>query len=601
MRHLSLLVLILLIKAFLSQPLSAQTLEEKIRLVENSLMPFVPIEGYAGWTIEERMKVHQVQGLSIAVIKDFQVEWAKGYGWADTARQIPMTPDILLSAGSISKWVMSAGVFKLVEEKKLTLDDPVNTFLKSWQLQDNDLSKTRKPTLRMLLSHTAGTSQSAYFGYEPSVSPLPSLVDILDGKSPDGTRRVGIVREPGSGFQYSGGGSLIAQLAMMDVSGEEFEPLMRRLIFDPLGMDEATFSQPLDPKFAEKASWGYQDAVWFKGTPYVYPQQAAAGLYATPRALADFVIEMQLAYQGKGKLLSQASAREMMTAQAIFQEGNNTKEEIAVGPFLLQQPDNTEDRGKYFYFDGANAGFISSAMGNLTEGYGVVVMVNSGNDYNGLHKEVKRAVAEVYDWYNFLPKPIQPVNLSSAVLNEFEGRYRKNDDEVLTVQREENHLIVRYNGGMPIYTFPIGGDSVVFTDYNIRGWFTRDEKGQVTGIQNQYQQEPLPRMVDGEFTLYELFATGRYAQAKDRLRQRDMDESAITYLAYENARKLDIAQAILEVAEEKFPKSGLVWERWGDFYLLKGDPTKALESFKKSIEFAPFNPDLRKKIERISN
>jgi CubicO group peptidase (beta-lactamase class C family) len=577
----------------------SQNKAEKIHQVENNLIPFAPVEGFKAWNLEERMKYHKIQGVSIAVIKDFKVDWAKSYGWADTARRIPMTTETMLSAGSISKFLMAAGALKLVEQGKLDLNKPINNYLTSWKLGENDFTKKTPVTLRMLLSHTGGTSQSAYFGFEPTIKKLPTIVEILDGKSPDGTRRVGVNKEPNTGFQYSGGGSLIAQLAMMDVSKMEFEPLMRDLVFNSLDMNNATFEQPLSDKYAAKASWGYQNANWFKGTPYVYPQLAAAGLYTTPTDLAKFIIDIQKSYHGKGKILSQNSVKEMMKPQAIFEEGNNSKEQIAVGPFLYQQPQNKEEKGIYFYFDGANAGFIASAMGNLTEGYGVVIMVNSGNDYNGLCKEIKRSIAKVYDWYNFLPEPIKPITLENKILESYTGRYKNNDNEVLNVRKEGNYLVLNYNNNQDIYTFPIAKDTVVFTDYNFKGWFVRNEKGEVLGLQNQYQNAPILRMKEGEFITSELLKMKRFEEAKEQLRKAQINEYQITYMAYDNAKDPEAAKAILEVASEKFPKSSIVLARWGDYYSLKNDKTNALLNYENALKLEPSDKDLMEKIKGL--
>jgi CubicO group peptidase (beta-lactamase class C family) len=594
MKSTKLLLIVLLCN--IARQTFAQSQKDRIRQVENNLIPFVPVEGFKTWNIEERMKYHKIQGVSIAVIKDFKVDWAKSYGWADTARKIPMTTETMLSAGSISKLLMATGALKLVEEGKLELDKPINNYLTSWKLGENDFTKKTPVTLRMLLSHTGGTSQSAYFGFDPSIKKLPTIVEILDGKSPDGTRRVGVNKEPNTGFQYSGGGSLIAQLAMMDVSNTDFEPLMRALVFNPLGMNNATFEQPLSDKYALKASWGYQNATWFKGTPYVYPQLAAAGLYTTPTDLAKLIIDIQKSYHGKGKILSQYSAREMMKPQAIFEEGNNSKEQIAVGPFLYQQPKNKEEKGIYFYFDGANAGFIATVMGNLTEGYGVVIMVNSGNDYNGLCKEIKRSVAKVYDWYNFLPEPIKPLLLDQKTLESYTGRYKNNDNEVLNVRKEGNYLVLNYNNNPDIYTFPIKKDTVVFTDYNFKGWFVRNEKGEVIGLQNQYQNAPILRMKEGEYITSELLKMHRFEEAKAQLRKVQINEYQITYMAYDNAKDPEAAKAILEVASEKFPKSSIVFARWGDYYSLKNDKANALLNYENALKLEPSDKDLMEKI-----
>lgn len=593
------IIILFLLSGF--QFVNAQTKQVKARIksVENGLIPLVPVKGFKSWTIEERMKHHNIPGVSIAVINNFKVEWVKAYGWADTVRKIPMTTQTMLSAGSISKMLMAAGALKMVEQQKLHLDQPINQFLSSWKLGENDFTAKTPVTLRMLLSHTAGTSQSAYFGYEADLARFPSLVEILDGRSPDGTRRVAVVKEPNTGFQYSGGGSLVAQLAMMDVSKMAFEPLMRSLVFDPLGMSAATFEQPLTEKYAKRASWGYQDVSWYKGTPYVYPQQAAAGLYATAGDLAKFIVDLQLSYYGRGKILSKDMLKQMMQPQAIFSEGNVSKEQIAVGPFLYQRPDNTEDKGIYFNFDGANAGFIASAMGNLTEGYGVVIMVNSGNDYNGLCKELRRAVAKTYGWYKFLPDEITPVQLDTVLLNSYTGRYRKNENEVVYVSREGDHLLVRYNNSLPIYTFPMQKDTVVFTDYNIKGWFSRNAQGQVTGIQNQYQTQAMPRMKDDEFSIEELFNLKRYDDAKVQLRKMNADENQLTYMAYEKTKHFEAAKAILEVAEERFPNSVMVLANFAKLYLLYNNRSKALEYGERALKIDPANKELQEQVQLL--
>jgi CubicO group peptidase (beta-lactamase class C family) len=588
-------LLLALATAIAAQP---SQLADRIKAVENNLIPFVPVEGFESWNIEERMRFYGVKGASVAVIHNFKVDWAKAYGWADTLRQIPMTTETMLSAGSISKLLMAAGAFQLVEAGKLTLDQPINQYLSSWKLAENDFTRQTPVTLRMLLSHTGGTSQSAYYGFEASVTDLPTPLEVVSGAPKSQSRAVGVIKQPGTGFQYSGGGSMVAQLAMMDASGEQFDPLMRRLVLDPLGLQSSTFTQPLAPAYAQRASWGYQDAAWYKGTPFVYPQQAAAGLYSTPTDLANFMIELQRCYQGKGDLLTQASLREMMREQAVLSEGSY-KESIAAGPFLLQRRDNTEEKGIYFTFDGANAGFTAFAIANLTEGSGVVIMLNSGNDFNALGKEIRRAVAKTYNWYKFLPEPITPITLPNNILDEYTGRYRKGPDEVLYLRREGNYLVENINQGKAIYCFPTAKDSIVFTDFNIKGWFVRDAAGRVVGIQNAYQNAPLPRMKADEFTVSELFQKGDFEAAKAQIRTMGFDEYGITYQAYDSYRNLKVARAYLEVAQELFPKSSIVLTRWGDYFFLVNDKKTASEYYNKALLLNPSDTYLLERLQEL--
>ena len=155
-------------------------LDKQIKQVENNLIPYVPIKGFKGWNIIDRMKYYNVPGVSIAVIKDFKIAWAKGYGLADTTKKIPVTTETMFSAGSISKFLMAVTALKMVENKQIELEAPINNYLTSWKIAENDFTKKTPITLRMLLSHSAGTSQTSYFGFTPN-QPLPNIVEILRG------------------------------------------------------------------------------------------------------------------------------------------------------------------------------------------------------------------------------------------------------------------------------------------------------------------------------------------------------------------------------------------------------------------------------------
>jgi CubicO group peptidase (beta-lactamase class C family) len=124
----------------------AQTTDQ-IKKVENGLIPYVPVKGFPSWNIYQRMKYYHVKGVSIAVIKDYKLAWAKGYGLADTARNMSVTTKTMFSAGSISKFLAAAVAMCLVEQNKLQLDSPVNHYLRSWKIGENDFTrkKTRYP------------------------------------------------------------------------------------------------------------------------------------------------------------------------------------------------------------------------------------------------------------------------------------------------------------------------------------------------------------------------------------------------------------------------------------------------------------------------
>ena len=564
-------------------------LADQIIQVENNLIPFVPVKGFKGWNILDRMKYYKVPGVSVAVIRNYKVAWAKGYGLADTTTKVPVTTETMFSAGSISKFLMAVTALKMVEKKQIALEAPINNYLSSWKIADNDFTRKTPVSLRMLLSHTAGTSQTSYFGFTPN-QPLPNLVEILSGTKISESRPVVVNSEPDKEFRYSGGGSMIAQLALMDVSKQSLESLTQAILFDKLDMKNSTFTQPVSVKFAKQSAWAYSSASWFKGMSYVYPQQAAAGLYSTPTDLAKFFIDVQKSYLGKGKILGQAITKQMLTPQQNVSDGSY-KEQIAIGPFLIQRTDNKDPKGVYFKFTGVNAGFLAFGMASVEGGNGVIIMMNSGDDVNGLGKEIRRAVAKTYDWTNFLPKEIEPISLSENELDKFTGRYKMADDEVLYLRRENNYLVENINDGNNIYCFPIAKDSIVFTDYNVKAFFKTNEQGEVVSLQNIWQEKPMMKMKADEFSPSEYLKMKKYDEAKYAFRQMKMNEYRITYLAYDLMNKkpmnANAVKTILELAVEQNPKSSIVYSRWGDYYLKLNDRTSAIKSYETALELDP--------------
>ena len=148
---------------------------KKINQVEHSLAGWIQIkDAPIVWTLQERMKFYNAYGVSIAVIKDYKIEWAKGYGWADNAELRPVTVNTLFQAGSNSKSLNAIGVLKLAEDKKLDLYADINNYLKTWKFPYDSISKGKKITTANLLSHTAGLTIHGFQGYEAG-SPIPTI------------------------------------------------------------------------------------------------------------------------------------------------------------------------------------------------------------------------------------------------------------------------------------------------------------------------------------------------------------------------------------------------------------------------------------------
>ena len=219
----------------------AQT--EKISEVEKNLTGRIIFEGDAPMNLQERMAFYKIKGLSMAVIQNYKIIWAKGYGWADEDKKIPVTTQTLFQAASISKSLNAVGVLKLVQDKKLDLYTDINTYLTSWKFPYDSLSKGKKINMANLLSHTGGLTVHGFGGYEQGKQ-IPSVGDILDGKKPANSPAVRSLYEPGIKYEYSGGGITISQQIIADITHMPYDKYMDEQILKPMGMTNSTYAQP---------------------------------------------------------------------------------------------------------------------------------------------------------------------------------------------------------------------------------------------------------------------------------------------------------------------------------------------------------------------
>ena len=293
----------LLLLLSLSLNVFAQNVKDKIKSFEDNLLSW-DTSKTKKWTLKERMAFYNMNAVSIAVIKDYKIEWTKAYGYADVAENRKATPQTLFQAASISKSINSLGLLKLVEQGKLGLDDDINNYLKTWKFPYDSLSKGKKISIANLLSHKAGLSVHGFGGYQKGKE-LPSIIQILDGQKPANSPAVRSVFEPNLKFQYSGGGTTISQLILENTTGEKYEDYMLKNVLTQLGMNESSYHQPPSSDKEKLLATAYNNGEEVKGKYHIYPEKAAAGLWTNPNDLAKYIIETQLSLAGKSnKVLS---------------------------------------------------------------------------------------------------------------------------------------------------------------------------------------------------------------------------------------------------------------------------------------------------------
>lgn len=384
------------------------------------------------FSLEQRMKFYKVPGVSIAVVDKGKIVWAQGFGTTEIGGSNPITTETLFQAGSISKPIAATVMLHLVGIGLLDLDEPVNTYLNSWTLPDNEFTGQQPVSLRRIASHSAGVTVSGFPGYTRDKQ-IPTLIDILNGTGSANTPEIRVNSIPGSSWRYSGGGVIIEQLVMTDISGESFPDLITRVLFNPLGMKHSTFEQFLPKELAPKIAVGYgSNGEAIPGRYHIYPEMAAAGLWSTPTDLMLWALEVDAALEGRSeRVISQELAREMLTIQ---------KATSGIGPFVRG------NRGtSYFIHGGVTAGFVNRVIYLTETNQGAAIMTNSDGALLDLTDEILLSISDVYDWPPFTE--VVPVSAGSSVLQGFVATYVAKDGEalILTISKEGNRLIASIN------------------------------------------------------------------------------------------------------------------------------------------------------------
>ena len=224
----------------------------------------------AGCVAAELVARGSVPGLALAFVEGGEPAGEQVLGFADQARQTPLSPRHVFQAASLAKCVTAWSAARLAEQGRIDFEAPIERYLTRWRLPQSGFDHARI-TVRRVLSHTAGLSRPDYPGFEPE-TPLPGL-------------DVRAIESAGNGFRYSGGGYALLAQAVEEITGEPFADHVARHIFGPLGMNRSTFDQA--STLTAEAATGH-DAAGGALPFYRFDGAAAAGLFSTVQDLARF-------------------------------------------------------------------------------------------------------------------------------------------------------------------------------------------------------------------------------------------------------------------------------------------------------------------------
>lgn len=352
--------------------------------------------------IAHEMDAQRVAGLSIALVDDQRVVWARGFGWADAAERRPAAADTLYRVGSVSKLFTDSAAMQLVAQGRLQLDAPIQQALPDWRIRSRWEAAPAGTTItpRQLMTHHSGLPRDVLGGMwgEPVGDFRTMLADIASGRSTEEA-----VAPPGQAFGYSNVGLDLLGLAIERVSGQRFELQMQQALLDPLGMRDARFSAgPVDsPRMAR----GHM-----KSAAQVEPQLRdlpAGGLTASVSDVAKF-ISMQFA-NGRNaageEVLPAAQVAEMLrpqNADVALDSGFG----VGLGWMLATfGRDTVRGGGPVAHHAGATFYHRTQLMMLPAQRLGVIVASNDGAALQLVNRVAARALALLLEAKTGQPQP----------------------------------------------------------------------------------------------------------------------------------------------------------------------------------------------------
>lgn len=401
-----------------------------MQAIEYGLEGFEP-DGTNTSNIWQRMQDLDVAGVSLGVIENNRLRWARGYGVLENGTQRWVRTDSPFDTASVSKGV-AAMMFMDVDDDPaypaLHLDTNVkqaalagslapwnDMLIWAWYapLFTGEAQPYTQLTLRRLLSHSAATVPHGSTAFFPGSTP-PTTLEILFGADWSGGAMTygggnmpryqsdlfsdGGYHEPGEVYKYSGGGFMLAQSMVETITDSNFHVLMQQRVLGPLQMADSTFVQPLPPGFEDRVALPHDsDAVVVpeNSRPY-YPWEAAGGLYSTPTDLSEYVLTLMGygLHPDHGSIISFQSAASMLTKQTPV--GDSKRYGLGLN---LSDDTVTLFDDEWFAHDGGHSGASAYIAGSPGRGEGFVILINGGHDdADTLRNEIYNAFKDVYDW-----------------------------------------------------------------------------------------------------------------------------------------------------------------------------------------------------------
>jgi len=383
--------------------------------------------------IVSEMKRLSVPGAAIGIYHKGK-EYTAGFGVTSVEHPLPVTPDTLFQAGSISKTFTGTMLMQLVEQGRVDLDAPVKRYIKDLKLRGKNVEK--RVTIRHLLTHTGGWVGDYFNDFGNGDDALDRMVKDI-AKLPQ-------IQPLGTIWSYNNTGFNIASRVIEVLTKKPYEQAAQEMLFDPLGLN-MTFFYPSDILFTHRFVAGhYQEDKKVKVARPWAIGRAGNGVGGVVSTVKD-LLKYARFHMGNGNRII---SRKSLEAMGIKQISQGPRGDMGITWFIRYA-----DKLRAYAHGGATHGQRAYFFYIPKKDFALAILTNS--DDGGI------ITAQTFGWALDLyfgiklksPKPLA----TPQPLNEFIGRY-KIGTECFDIKVKDNHLIYHHIplGGFPTPNSPPG-------------------------------------------------------------------------------------------------------------------------------------------------
>ncbi|MGH7719172.1 MAG: serine hydrolase [Gemmatimonadaceae bacterium] len=401
--------------------------------------------------IAHEMADKRLPALSIALVDDQRVVWARGFGFANPNDSTPATAETVYRVGSVSKLFTDIGIMQLVERGTIQLDSPVTRYLPDFRPRN---PFGRPVTLRQMMAHHSGLVRESPVGhyFDDTAPTLAQTIRSLNTTA--------LVYEPGTRPKYSNAAIAAVGYVLERTQREPFAPYLKRLVLDPLDLGKSSFEPtPAVTRDLAKAYMWTLEGRTFEAPTFQLGMAPAGSMYSTVLDLGRFMSALFAGGQGRaGRVLDSATLEAMWRPQ-FARPGATSGSGIGFGLSEL------EGR-RLVGHGGAIYGFATELAALPDDNLGAVVAttLDAANSVTDRIAQLALRLMLAVRQRQALPRAEITSPVSPELARRLEGRYGQGEQAVDLIERARELFLLPVSGGIRVALRSLAGDTLVVDD-----------------------------------------------------------------------------------------------------------------------------------------